>query len=164
MKRPPDLDEGFILGVDPGLSRVGWGIIDGSGQTPRLVEYGHISTRPSEDHAERLLGIYETLREVITRLRPATMAIEEVFQGKSAKSAMLCGEGRAACILAGATAGIPVLEYAAPVVKLSVTGNGRAAKVQVQGMVSRLLGLDDIPRPHDAADALAVALTHYHRR
>ena len=98
------------------------------------------------------------------RHNPGVMAIEEVFQGRNAKSALLAGEGRGACILAGALAGLPVVEISASVVKLGVTGNGRASKSQVQAMVRRLLGLKTDPRPADAADALAVALTYAQRR
>ena len=89
--------------------------------------------------------------------------MEEIFQGKSPRSALLSGEGRGGCILAGALAGLRVVEFPASVVKLSVTGNGRAAKVQVQAMVVRLLGLTKPPTPHDASDALAVAITYMQR-
>lgn len=155
---------GRILGIDPGLARAGWSVIEGSGACARVIEYGTISTGRDLPHADRLLRIFRGLQEVIERHRPEVMAVEEVFQGKSPKSSFLAGEGRGACILAGATAGLRVVEYPAAVVKVCITGNGRAAKVQVQAMVRRLLGLPEPPRPHDAADALAVALTHMRRR
>ncbi len=156
--------ERIVLGVDPGLAKMGWGIIDGTGPSFRLLEYGSVKTPSDLPHAQRLRAIYEELREVIDRHNPGVMAIEEVFQGRNAKSALLAGEGRGACILAGALAGLPVVEISASVVKLGVTGNGRASKSQVQAMVRRLLGLKTDPRPADAADALAVALTYAQRR
>ena len=158
------LSERIVLGVDPGIAKMGWGIIDGTGPSFRLVEYGSLKTPSDQPHAERLRAIYLELERVITEHRPGVMAVEEVFQGRNARSALLAGEGRGACILAGANAGISVVEIAASVVKLGVTGTGRASKVQVQAMVRRLLGLAETPRPADAADALAVALTYAQRR
>ena len=161
MRRLPDLDEGLILGVDPGLSRVGWGVIDGSGSTPRLVEFGHIATRASSAHTDRLLGIYETLGEVITRFKPATMAIEEVFLARDAKAAIKLGQARGAAIVACVNQGMPVHEYAAKSIKQAVVGTGSAEKGQVQHMVKSLLRLPAAPA-EDAADALAAALCHAH--
>ena len=152
-----------ILGIDPGLATAGWGVIDGAGPALRLVGYGTIRTDTTMSHAERLHAIYCGLGEVIAQHAPQEVAVEEVFQGKNARSALLLGEGRGACILAGATVGLRVVEYPASVVKLCLTGNGRAAKVQVQAMVRRLLALDAPPRPYDASDALAVAITHFQR-
>lgn len=154
----------IVLGVDPGLAKMGWGVIDGTGPSFRLVGYGAVRTDGSLEHPQRLLTIYRELVAVIEEYSPGVMAVEEVFQGRNARSALLAGEGRAACILAGANAGLPVVELAASVVKLGVTGTGRASKPQVQAMVQRLLGLEKVPRPVDAADALAVALTHASRR
>jgi len=156
--------ERIVLGVDPGLAKVGWGVIDGRGPSFRLVAYGALRTSGDDPHAERLRRIYDELSRVIAEHRPAVMAIEEVFQGRNARSALLAGEGRGACILAGANAGLPVVEVAASVAKLGVTGSGRASKPQVQAMVRRILGLAEPPRPVDAADALAVALTYAQRR
>jgi crossover junction endodeoxyribonuclease RuvC len=154
----------IVLGVDPGLAKMGWGVIDGRGASFRLVAYGAVRTASDEPHAERLRRIYDELARVIEEHRPGVMAIEEVFQGRNAKSALRAGEGRGACILAGAHAGLAVIEIAASVAKLGVTGSGRASKQQVQAMVRRLLGLAEPPRPADAADALAVALTYAQRR
>ncbi len=152
-----------ILGVDPGLARMGWGIIDGRGASLSVVAYGALDNPATLPHAERLSRIYRALLEAIAAHAPVVMAVEEIFQGKNARSALLAGEGRGACILAGANSGLRVVEYPATVVKLAVTGNGRASKPQVQGMVRRLLGLPDPPTPQDAADALAVAITHLQR-
>ncbi len=154
----------MVLGVDPGLAKMGWGIIDANGPSFRLIEYGSLKTSPDLPHPKRLLAIYEELVAAIAKYNPGVMAVEEVFQGKNARSALLAGEGRGACILAGANAGLPVIEISASVVKLGVTGTGRASKVQVASMVARLLGLSEPPKPADAADALAVALTYAQRR
>ena len=151
-----------ILGIDPGIVRVGWGVVD-AGASIQLVDFGTVKSDRETPHAERLLSIFEGVREVIERTEPDVVAVEEVFVGKSPRSTLSSGEGRGACILAGATAGLPVVEYPAAVVKVAVTGNGRAAKTQVQAMVARLLRLDSAPTPHDAADALAVAITHFQR-
>ena len=153
-----------VLGVDPGLAKMGWGIIDARGASFQLIEYGSLKTSPDLPHAKRLRAIYDELKGVIEKFDPGVMAVEEVFQGKNAKSALRAGEGRGACILAGANAGLPVIEVSAAVVKLGVTGTGRASKGQVAAMVARLLGLPEPPRPADAADALAVALTYAQRR
>ena len=156
--------ERIVLGVDPGLAKMGWGVIDGAGPSFRCIAYGSLRTSGEEPHADRLRRIYDELVRVIALHRPGVMAVEEVFQGRNAKSALLAGEGRGACILAGANAGLPVVEVAASVAKLGVTGSGRASKPQVQAMVRRILGLAEPPRPVDAADALAVALTYAQRR
>lgn len=158
-----------ILGIDPGLAKVGWGVVSQSANPGvarpsfQMLAYGTIHTTKDLPHAERLLRVFEGIRAVIAEHSPDAAAVEEVFQGKSAKSALLAGEGRGACILAVATTGLTVVEYPASVVKLAVTGNGRAVKQQVQSMVQRLLALDELPRPHDAADALAIAITHLQR-
>ena len=153
-----------ILGVDPGLAKMGWGIIERVGPSFQLVEYGSLKTAADLPHAKRLRSVYAELQEVIAKHAPQVMAVEEVFQGKNARSALVAGEGRGACILAGANAGLPVVEISASVVKLGVTGTGRAAKGQVAAMVRRLLNLETEPKPADAADALAVALTYAQRR
>ena len=152
-----------VLGVDPGLARAGWGLIEVDGSRLRAISHGAIATSPKSSHAERLLIIHRGLLEVIRDARPDIMAVEEVFQGKNPRSALLLGEGRGACILAGSVSGLIVVEYPATVIKRALTGNGRAAKSQVASMVCRLLSLRETPRPHDAADALAVAITHAQR-
>ena len=152
-----------VLGIDPGLAKMGWGVIDVDGPGFALVEYG--SLRPSTDlpHSERLLHIHQEVKRAIALHQPDIAAVEEVFHGKNARSALLAGEGRAVCILACSLAQLRVVELAATVVKLGVTGSGRASKDQVQAMVQRILGLAEPPRPADAADALAVAIVHAQR-
>ncbi len=154
----------IVLGIDPGLAHVGWGVIREKGASCELLEYGHLATSPDNSHAERLLAVHLEIIGVIDTYRPEVMAVEEIFHGRNARSSLLAGEGRAACILAGALRELQVVEIPNNIVKLAVTGNGRASKQQVQAMVRRLLELSDDPRPADAADALAVALTHARRR
>lgn len=154
-----------ILGVDPGLAKVGWGMVEQRRDgRMRSLGFGVIRTSTATAHSDRLLAIFHGISEQVRSFEPDALAIEEIFHGKNARSALVTGEGRGACIVAGANHGIRVTEYSASKIKLAVTGNGRAAKIQVQNMVARLLGLDDLPRPADAADALAVAITHLHRQ
>ncbi|MGE3163832.1 MAG: crossover junction endodeoxyribonuclease RuvC [Planctomycetota bacterium] len=148
-----------VLGIDPGLAKVGWGVIEVLPRGFRYVACGCIKTSRELAHAERLLAVFVGVQRVVQEYSPQAVAVEEVFQGKNPRSAFLAGEGRSACILAAALGGLRVVEFPATVVKLAVTGNGRAGKHQVQAMVQRLLELPDLPRPHDAADALALALT-----
>ena len=152
-----------VLGIDPGLAKMGWGVIDVNGTCLSLVDFGFLRTSTDLSHSERLLTIHQEMKKVVTAFEPQIAAIEEVFHGKNARSALLTGEGRAASILACSLAGIRVVELAATVVKLGVTGNGHASKQQVQAMVQRILGLAEPPRPFDAADALAVAIVQAQR-
>ncbi len=155
--------KGRILGIDPGLAKMGWGVVDIDGPGFRLVEYGSLKTGGDQSHAERLLAIDEEISAVIRRFLPEVSAVEEVFQGKNARSALVAGEARGVAIVACGRAGLPVREISASEVKLGVTGNGRASKEQVQAMVQRILGLEKPPKPADAADALAVAIVRGQR-
>ncbi len=152
-----------VLGIDPGLSKMGWGVIEVAGPGFALVEYGSLKTSTDQPHAERLLAVHEEVAAAIKRYQPHLAAVEEVFHGKNPRSALLAGEGRAACILACSMAQLRVVELAATTVKLGVTGTGRARKEQVQAMVQRILDMDEMPRPADAADALAVAIVQAQR-
>ena len=127
-----------------------------------LDRYGTIKvTADSVPH--RLAEIYSRITGIMSELDPEAVAVEEVFYGKSFQSALRIGEARGVCLLAATQAGIPTFSYSAAEIKSAVTGNGRAHKSQVQAMVARLLGLEKVPRPADAADALACALCHSHR-
>ncbi|MFN0057437.1 MAG: crossover junction endodeoxyribonuclease RuvC [Planctomycetota bacterium] len=152
-----------VLGIDPGLAKVGWGIVDEQAGRLTSIACGVIKTSSGTSHCVRLETIHAELTRIIEEFRPMVAAIEEVFQGKSVRSALLAGEGRGVCILAAAQRQLKVHEYPATVVKLAVTGNGRAAKVQVQSMIDRLLGPARDSDSLDASDALAVALTHIQR-
>ncbi|MDX1662704.1 MAG: crossover junction endodeoxyribonuclease RuvC [Candidatus Promineifilaceae bacterium] len=154
-----------ILGLDPGTATTGYGIIDIVEGEPQAVAYGVIRTSSKKSTPERLQKIYDELSELLDEYRPVAAAIEEVFFGRNITTAISVGQARGVLILALAKAGIPVDEYSPPQVKDAVTGYGNADKHQVQLMVRTLLHLEETPRPDDAADGLAVAITHYqHRR
>jgi len=152
-----------IIGIDPGSLTAGYGVIEVKRNTLKAIAFGTIRAPKGADFPHRLKAIYEGLIEVIRRTAPDEAAIEEVFVGKSARSAMRSGEGRGVAILAAASEGLPVSEYAATLIKRSVTGYGAAHKSQVQEMVKVILGLSRLPRPEDASDALACAICHAHR-
>lgn len=152
-----------ILGVDPGTLVVGYAVVDGSGSRLLAVEYGVIRAPRKESVAERLGCIQEQLEAVIERSKPDVVVIEKVFAGKSIHSAVRVGEARGAIMSAAARAGVEIAEYTPAEVKKSVVGSGRAAKEQIQQMVKVLFGLKEIPQPHDAADALAIAVCHCNR-
>ncbi len=148
-----------VLGIDPGLSVTGWGIIDGDGISGELVDCGVIRTHTKQPRAERLKDIAEGVRTLLTDHEPAELAVEQQFVAINVRSAMVIGETRAAAMIAAAEADIPVFEFAPTAVKESVTGWGGAPKEQVKQMVAVQLGLTEIDGPLDIADALAVALT-----
>ncbi len=152
----------LILGIDPGSRITGFGVINLLGSQPEYVVSGCI--RIKGDHLpDRLQQIYEGVVEVISLYLPQEMAIEQVFMAKNADSALKLGQARGAAIVAGATQGLAVSEYAARAVKQAVVGKGSADKVQVQHMVSSILKLPGLPQA-DAADALAIALCHAYTR
>ena len=151
-----------ILGIDPGTATVGYGLIEESDGQLAVVTYGAIVTGPKDgDTAHRLQIIYRQLNELITMYEPDVAAVEELFFGRNITTAIKVGQARGVLLLALANAGIPVAEYSPPKIKESVSGYGNASKQQVQFMVQSLLELDEVPKPDDAADGLAVALTHY---
>jgi crossover junction endodeoxyribonuclease RuvC len=151
-----------VLGIDPGTAITGWGVVEGDGDELKMVACGVITTAAGTPLPERLQIIYRELTTLITRWQPETAAIEELFFSKNAKTALAVGHGRGAAMLALANAGLAIAEYKPLEVKQAITGHGGADKAQMQQMVKLLLGLADIPRPDDAADALAVAICHLH--
>lgn len=154
----------IILGIDPGLSVTGYGVIEVVHRDVHCLDFGGIYNRSrSLTLAEKLEKIYRELCRVIERHRPEHCAIEEVFYHENVNTAIVMGHARGVAMLAARQAGVEVFEYAAREVKMSTVGTGAASKQQVQAMVKNLLGLSEAPRPQDAADALAVALCHYHR-
>jgi crossover junction endodeoxyribonuclease RuvC len=151
-----------ILGLDPGTATVGYGLIEIEDGQPSLVTYGVLSTSPEDgDTSRRLQMIYEELNGLIEQYKPNLAAVEELFFGRNITTAVRVGQARGVLLLALANAGIPVAEYSPPKIKEAVSGYGKASKQQVQFMVQNILDLDEIPRPDDAADGLAVALTHF---
>jgi crossover junction endodeoxyribonuclease RuvC len=152
-----------IIGLDPGLRRTGWGVIVCDGARLSHVAHGVVCAPVELGLAERLLCLLQGLRAVLAAHEPHEAAVEEVFVNVNAASTLKLGHARAAALLAPAEAGLPVAEYAARLVKKSVVGGGAADKTQVAFMVARLLPTAG-PASADAADALAVAITHAHHR
>ncbi len=148
----------LILGIDPGSRKTGFGIINAVGSKIEYVTSGIIRL-PTGELSARLKVIFDSVTEIITEFQPVEMAVEEVFFAKDPRAALKLGQARGAAIVAGVTAGLPVAEYSARSVKKSVVGNGAASKEQVQHMIKQLLKLPSVPA-EDAADALAVALSH----
>ena len=153
-----------VLGIDPGSETTGWGVVEGdsNGQKYRLVEFGVVKLSSSATFSSRLLKISRALEEIIDRLKPDACAIEEVFYSVNPKVILKLGQVRGVALLAAERAALEISEYSPRLVKQTVAGYGNAEKQQVQQMVRVLLSLASIPEPHDAADALAVAICHFH--
>lgn len=149
-----------VLGIDPGSDRTGYGCIDTDGHSHRLVHCGAVRTPAGASFPEKLSVIFRGLSTLIAEHRPECVAIENIFHAVNARSALKLGHARGAAMLAAVEAGLPVLEYTPAEVKRAVVGYGRAEKAQVGQMVKLLLALDKVPTPHDASDALAVAICH----
>lgn len=151
-----------IIGIDPGIARMGYGIIDVNGNHLRPVAFGCIETPAHTPVGNRLRQIYEELSALLQQHKPDAMAVEELFFNRNTTTAFTVGQARGVAILAGVQAGVSLAEYTPMEVKLAVVGYGRADKAQVQEMVRVLLALAERPKPDDTADALAVAITHAH--
>jgi len=151
-----------IFGIDPGSERTGYGCVESDGRRHRLVTCGAITATPGADLPQRLSTIYRELSRLLRAEQPECVAIENVFHAANARSALRLGHARGVAMLAAVEAGCEVVEYTPAEVKRAVVGYGRAEKPQVQMMVKLLLGLAAAPSPHDAADALAVAICHLH--
>lgn len=151
-----------ILGIDPGLRALGYGVIDAGGRRPSLVAFGAVLTRSDRPLPERLKILYDGLRAVILEHEPGHMVFERLIYCKNASTALLLGQARGAAILAGANAGLPMTEFNPTEIKSAVTGRGRAGKEQVQKMVALILSLPEPPEPDHAADALAAAIAYAH--
>ncbi|UCH85047.1 MAG: crossover junction endodeoxyribonuclease RuvC [Candidatus Latescibacterota bacterium] len=149
-----------ILGVDPGSTCTGYGIITAEGETLRYVDSGFLSLKKSTSRYDKLRAIFLNIQRVIDDHAPTHFAIEDIFYNKNAKSSLILGEARGAAILAAALANVPVYEYSPREVKQSVTGHGAADKSQVNFMLGKILGLDAPPKNSDESDALAVAICH----
>ena len=151
-----------VLGIDPGTAITGYGVVDGSGSDLKPLAFGVIRTAAGQPLPTRLQLIYRGVREVAAEWKPSTSAVEEIFFSSNARTAMSVGQARGVALLALADAGLTVAEYTPSAIKQAVTGYGNADKAQMQQMVRLLLDLEEIPRPDDAADALAVAICHFH--
>lgn len=150
-----------VLGIDPGTAITGYGLVEAlTGRAPQLVECGVIKTLPRDPLPERLRLIHDELLGLIDRLAPESVVVEGVFAARNVRSALVLGHARGAILLAAALRGLPVTEYSPAVIKQTVVGRGAALKPQVGFMVAQLLRLKSAPRPADAADGVAIALTH----
>lgn len=149
-----------ILGIDPGTGILGFGVIESHKGKAQLVDAGVIRTPVHEDDAVRLLTIYEELTDIITQTKPTEMSVEKLFFARNVTTAMTVSQARGVVLLCGKQAGLQIAEYTPMQIKMAVTGYGKADKKQIQEMVRVILGLQEIPKPDDAADALAAALTH----
>jgi crossover junction endodeoxyribonuclease RuvC len=153
-----------VLGVDPGLTRCGVGVVDGApGRPCVLVAYYVVYTDPADDLPVRLLHLDRTLAGLVDEHRPPSVAVERVFSQHNVRTVMGTAQASAVAVLTGARAGLPVQTYTPSEVKAAVTGSGQADKAQVTAMVTRLLRMEAPPRPADAADALALAICHIWR-
>lgn len=151
-----------VLGLDPGYAIVGYGVLDGEGPRFKPVTYGAITTLAHTAFEDRLAEIHADMNELLTTFAPDAMAIETLFFTTNQKTAMAVAQARGVILLCAKLKGIPIFEYTPLQVKQSVAGYGRATKKQMQEMTRRLLKLKDIPKPDDAADALAMAICHMH--
>jgi crossover junction endodeoxyribonuclease RuvC len=149
-----------ILGIDPGTGILGFGIIEVSKGTSQLVDGGVIRTPVKEDDAVRLLTIYEELTDIIANSRPTVMSVEKLFFARNVTTAMTVAQARGVVLLCGKQASMEIFEYTPMQIKQAITGYGKADKKQMQEMVRTILGLKEVPKPDDAADAIAAALTH----
>lgn len=152
----------IVLGIDPGLATAGYGAVDYTGNKLKLIDYGVITTPAGMALPQRLKHIYDYITALLTQYQPDACAVEELFFNKNAKTALIIGHARGVALLAAANSSVPVFEYTPLQVKQGIAGYGMAQKMQVQRMVKMLLNMDDIPKPDDAADALAVAICHCH--
>ena len=150
----------IILGIDPGVATVGFGIISEIGGIQKPCRFGVITTPAGMRLALRLRQIHTDVSELITTFKPDAIAVEELFFNTNLKTAIAVAHGRSAVILAGEELGVPMFEYTPLQIKKAVTGYGHATKKQVMDMVRRLLSMEETPKPDDAADALAIAICH----
>jgi crossover junction endodeoxyribonuclease RuvC len=152
----------IVLGIDPGTARTGYGLIAREGSVLRMIDYGCLETVDDRPLSARLLLIHEGLTDLIETHHPEAVGVERLFFNKNVQTAFAVGQARGVVLLAAAQHGLPVVEPGPHEVKLAVTGYGRAPKDQVQRMVQLLLSMTELPRPDDAADALAVAVCTAH--
>lgn len=152
----------IILGIDPGTATTGFGLVKKEGSKLYPIDYGCIETKSKVAMPDRLNEIYKQTEKIINKYKPDTLACEELFFFKNLKTAITVAQARGVLIVSGRKNQIPVFEYTPLQVKQALTGYGRAEKKQIQKMVKLMLNLEEIPKPDDAADALAVAICHAH--
>jgi len=152
----------IIIGIDPGLATVGFGVIRTENREITPVSYGCIRTSADKQTPQRLLEIFAEIKSLFEKYKPDVIAVEKLFFSKNVTNALSVSEARGVIFLAAQQQDIPILEYTPNQVKQAITGSGRADKKQMQAMIKRLLNLDEIPEPDDAADGLSIALCHIH--
>ena len=151
-----------VLGIDPGSETLGWGVVEGSGLKYSPVEFGTVKSSPREAFSKRLAKIYAGVSEVVEKFAPDVLSIEEAFYATNVQVAMKLGQVRGVVLLLAEQRGLQIAEYAPRLIKQTVVGYGNAEKHQVQEMVRVLLRMKTAPTPHDASDALASAICHFH--
>ena len=151
-----------ILGIDPGSETLGWGIVDGSAARYASVDFGVVKSSPRDAFSKRLANIYAGVAKVIDEFEPDVLSIEEAFYAANVSVALKLGQVRGVVLLLAEQRGLTIAEYAPRLIKQTVVGYGNADKRQVQEMVKLLLKMRSVPTPHDAADALAIAICHVH--
>lgn len=151
-----------VLGIDPGSETLGWGVVEGSVAKYAAVDFGVVKASTKQEFSKRLLKMYDGIADVIDRFEPDVLALEEAFYAKNASVAIKLGQVRGVILVLAEQRKIEIAEYAARLIKQTVVGYGNAEKQQVGMMVKVLLKLKTIPSPHDAADALATAICHFH--
>ena len=151
-----------VLGIDPGSETLGWGVVEGEGLKYKLVDFGTVKSSPKEDFSKRLLKIGTGVGEVIEKFQPDAISVEEAFYATNVKVALKLGQVRGVVLYIGELHGLEVSEFSPRLIKQTVVGYGNAEKHQVQEMVRLLLRMKTVPQPHDAADALAIAICHFH--
>lgn len=151
-----------VLGIDPGSETLGWGVVEGTGNKYSLVDFGIVRSNPKQEFSRRLANIFSQIDVVVERLKPDALAIEEAFYSINVNVAMKLGQVRGVMLLLAEQRGLAIAEYAPRLIKKTVVGYGNAEKQQVGEMVRILLNMQSVPKPHDAADALAIAICHFH--
>lgn len=152
----------IILGIDPGYAIVGFGVISYNGSRFKVLEYGAITTDKNTPFPERLNEIYDGMNYLLDKYQPAAISIEKLYFNTNTTTALSVAQARGVCVLAGVKHGVEIAEYTPLQVKMAVTGYGRAEKHQIMEMTKTLLSLKEVPKPDDAADALAIAICHAH--
>src|SRR6476646_4410404 len=151
-----------VLGIDPGSETLGWGVVDGQGARYTLVDFGVVKSSPRTAFSKRLAGIYDRVSEVMAEHSPDVLSVEDTFYAVNVGVALKLGQVRGAMLLLAEQRGLEIAEYSPRLIKQTVVGYGAAEKHQVQEMVRVLLRMKTVPTPHDAADALAIAICHFH--
>jgi len=150
----------IILGIDPGLTTTGFGILSTKNDQTKIIDYGIIQPNRKDTLSNRLYSIYEDIEELIKTFSPNILSIEDIFYGRNVKSAFYLGQARGVAMLCAAKHNMPVFEYSAKKVKQAITGNGNADKTQLQYMIKQIFKLKHLPEPLDASDAIGIALCH----